>query len=98
MNTKRDAPGRQVQMGSGSNAWEFVTRPLWTIHQYPEGERIEDCAQRRQNDSDEDYKRGVPKELNVVMMHPLCSLFIPTYTAMSACADSLFSFFAFSTM
>ena len=69
-----------------------MTRPLWTIDQYPEGERIEECAKRRQNDSDEDYKRGVPKELNVVMMHPLCSLFIPTYTAMSACADSFVLF------
>ena len=79
-------------MWSGLNAWEFVRRPLWTINQYPEGERIEECAQRRQNDSDKDYKRGVPKELNVVMMHPLCSLFIPTYTARSACADSFVLF------
>ena len=62
---KRDAPGRQVQMWSGFNAWEFVTRPLWTIHQYPEGERIEECGQRRQNDSNQDYKNRVPKELNV---------------------------------
>ena len=65
MNTKRDTPGRQVQVWSGLNAWEFVTRPLWTINQYLEGERIEDCAQPRQRDSDEDYKKGVPKELNV---------------------------------
>ena len=92
MNTKHDAPGRQVRMWSGSNVWEFMTRPLWTIDQYPEGEIIEECAQRRQNDSDEDYKRGVTKELNVVMMHPLCSLFIQTYTAMSACADSFVLF------
>ena len=73
MNTKRDAPGRRVRVWSGLNAWEFVAGTLWTIDQYPEGKRIEECAQRGQNDSDGDYKRGVPKELNVVTMHPLCS-------------------------
>ena len=65
MNTKRNSPGRQVQVWSGLNTWDFVTRPLWTIDQYPQGERIEECAQRRQNDSDGDYKKGIPKELNV---------------------------------
>ena len=57
--------GGQVQMWSALNAWEFVTRPLWTIDQYPEGESIEECTQRRQNDSDEDYKKGVRKEPNL---------------------------------
>ena len=52
-------------MWSGLNAREFVTLPLGTSDQYPEGEKIEECAQRRQNDSAEDYKKGVPKELNV---------------------------------
>ena len=82
-------------MWNGWNGWEYVTRTLWTIDQYPEGEKSEECAQRGQSDSDEDYKRGVPKELNVVMIHPLCRFFIPTYTAMSGCADSFVLFLCF---
>ena len=65
MNTKRDTPGRQVQVWSGLNPWEFVTLPLWTIDKYQKGERIEECAQRRQNDSNKDHKKGVSKQLNV---------------------------------
>ena len=52
-------------MWSGLNVWEFVTLPLGTIDQYPEGEKIKECAVQRQNASAEDYKKGVRQELNV---------------------------------